>query len=130
MVMFQAVFTLAFFGALRFGKRMANSKVEAANHPLGISNISVGQAGLMVSMRRSKTDQSNHRAQLQLAPLQGQGPCPWWAHKTLLAIRPSRPGLLFMHKDVSFLSSYQFTEVWWVGLVALGLLPQDCIPSG
>lgn len=127
-VMFQAAFTLAFFGALRVGEIVANSKVEATNHPLDVQDISVGQAGVTVSIRRSKTDQKARGARFQLAPLQGLGPCPWRACKAFLAIRPRQVGPLFIHRDGSFLSRYQFTGVLRAGLATLGLPPREFGP--
>lgn len=122
-VLFWVAFTIAFFRALRVWELVANFKLEAAKHPLGIQDVSLSRAGVTLTVKGSKMNQRVHGAQLQ-----GDSPCPWQTCKTFLAICLWKGPPLFIHRDGSFLLRYQFTGVLQAGLAVLGLPLGNFIP--
>lgn len=61
---------------------------------------------------RSNTDQCGRGATVSLHSLAGSLMCPVWFFQAYLAFRPCGPLLLLVHKDGSFLSRFQFVQVF------------------
>lgn len=58
---------------------------------------------------------------MQLFTLSGSQVCPVGAVREFLEARPARGGLFLLHGDGSYLSTFQFTSVFWKSLQAAGL---------
>ncbi|XP_067324630.1 integrase/recombinase xerD homolog [Anolis sagrei] len=114
-------FTTAFFGALRLGEVVANSKSDASNRALQLRDITVQDNALALRIRKSKTDQKGKGVSLFIRGLEPGHLCPVRSLSRFLLTRGSTPGLLFTHRDGSPLTRYQFMAVFRGALQHLGL---------
>ncbi|XP_067323238.1 integrase/recombinase xerD homolog [Anolis sagrei] len=119
--LFTAAFTTAFFGALRLGEVVANSKADASNRALQLRDISVQDNALALRIRKSKTDQLGKGVSLHIRGLEPGHLCPVQSLSRFLTTRGSTPGFLFIHRDGSPLTRYQFMAVFRGALQHLGL---------
>ncbi|XP_069823144.1 uncharacterized protein [Dendropsophus ebraccatus] len=118
-VLFQALFSLAFFGAFRLGELVSFSKISPSG--LLLSDVSISSGILSVLIRFSKTDQLGRGSVLRINAFSGSEVCPIKCLSSYLAIRPAIDGVLFIHEDLSFVTRYQFNRVLRLCLVNLGL---------
>lgn len=108
--LFRAAFSLAFFGAFRVSELVSPSRVRAGG--LAITDVRDTGEELVCLIRRSKTDQRGRGLQVSLHRLPGSAMCPVSAVREYLSARPTGDGPLLMHRDGSFLSVYQFVQVF------------------
>lgn len=116
--LFRASFSLAFFGAFRVSELVSPSRSRAGG--LGIGDVRDTGDGLVCTIRRSKTDQRGRGLQVSLRRLPGSSMCPVLVVREFLAVRPVGDGPLLVHADQSFLSVYQFVQIFRRLLVRLG----------
>ncbi|XP_062836493.1 uncharacterized protein LOC134298886 isoform X1 [Anolis carolinensis] len=119
--LFTAAYTTAFFGALRLGEVVADSKADGSGKALQLRDVSIGQNSLVIRIRQSKTDQGGRGASLSIQGLEPGRLCPVRALSEYLHIRRSSPGTLFIHKNGTPLSRYQFMAIFRSALTGLGL---------
>ena len=120
--LFQAVFTLAFFGLFRVSE-LVWSSAKDPGRPLQMSDIKFilnGKATKVVHiyLRKSKTNQDGRTELIEIYPLDSVV-CPVKALTCYLKHRPSVSNILFCHKDNSPLTRYQFGAVLTKTLSAL-----------
>lgn len=121
--LFRCAFSLAFFGAFRISELVSPSRVTAG----GLCFVDVcgdGEA-LHCFLRRSKTDQQGRGARVSLGKLPGSPVCPVRSFLDYCSMRPSGPSPFLVHLDGSFLSKFQFVQVFRMGLRHLGLSAQE-----
>ncbi|XP_031756677.1 uncharacterized protein LOC116410409 [Xenopus tropicalis] len=121
--LFQAAFALAFFGAFRVGELVSHSKSKPGG--LDIKEVVMGEAGIWVWLRKSKTDTWGKGRQIELARLDGGDICPWGCLRRYLEVRPGSAGPLLAHEDGRPLTRYQFTTIFKLSLERLGKNPKD-----
>lgn len=121
--LFLCAFSLAFFGAFRISELVAPSRVRVG----GLLGTDVRCEGSAVHcfLRRSKTDQAGKGVVVSLRELPGSAMCPVHALRSFVALRPSGAVPLLVHADGTFLSKYQFIQVFRNCLSRLGLEAKD-----
>lgn len=117
--LFSCAFSLAFFGAFRISELVAPSRVRVGGLLHG--DVRCDGLGLHCLLRRSKTDQEGRGVAVSLRELPGSSMCPVQVFRDFLALRPSGPVPLLVHADGTFLSTYQFVQVFRRCLARLDL---------
>lgn len=111
--LFQAVYTLAFFGLFRVGE-LVFSAADQSDRPLYKSDLAVmsnnNTKALKVRIRKSKTNHSRAPDIIQVNEVRGPV-CPVAAMTAYLTIRPSTSHYLFCHMNGVPLTRYQFGAV-------------------
>lgn len=118
-ILFKAVFSIAFFGAFRVGELVSPAKQVAGG--LKMQDVEVKRDRVLLKLGRSKTDQAGKGVKVQLFRLPGSGICPVQVVEEFLLIRPVGEGPLFVHEDRTFLSRFQFIAVFRKCIGAAGL---------
>ena len=108
--LFAAMFTLAFFGFLRVGELVPNTGTEKG-HALLFENIHMyPNSHLEIRIPHSKNDQNGEGTVLNIAARNARI-CPVQKLSAYLRFRPKFDGLLFVHKDGSAVTRYQFSAL-------------------
>lgn len=98
--MLWAACTLGFFGFLRAGE--FTSTPRGGNPPISLADVSVDSretpTQLAIVLRFSKTDPSGNGCTIHIGR-SGSNVCPVAAMLAYLAVRPSTPGPLLVHRD-------------------------------
>ncbi|XP_077311195.1 uncharacterized protein LOC143930594 [Lithobates pipiens] len=118
-LLFNAAFSLAFFGALRLGEFSASNKSSCAI--LLDSDVFVSSDSITICIRRSKTDQVGKGRMIKLGRAGYIPICPVQNNLNFIAFRPFFHGSFFIHNDLSPLTRYQFSSVLSSCLKTLGL---------
>lgn len=121
--LFRAAFSLAFFGAFRVSELVAPSRSRVGG--LLVEDVCLKGCVLECVIRRSKTDQLGRGARVVLQQLLGSPMCPVRVVQDYLEVRDCCGGPLLVHKDGSFLSTYQFVQVFRKGLERMGLVAKE-----
>lgn len=110
--LFQAAYTLAFFGFFRVSDIVGQPRVPDGRMGMQFIDVTFDNFSLDVHLKHSKTDQSGTGCHVNI-PQVGSAPevCPVTAMKRFLQVRPQTPGPLFVHFDGSQLTRYQFQAV-------------------
>ncbi|XP_069139157.1 integrase/recombinase xerD homolog [Argopecten irradians] len=122
-LLFKTAFCLTFFGLFRVGEVVYTS--IKSQSPLLVSDMSVTDKGLEVILPRSKTDQYGRSTKLFIPKIQGSSVCPYGNMVSYMKIRPGNPGLLFIHKNNSPLTRYQFSAILRKAIIYLGIPHQN-----
>lgn len=85
--------------------------------------VVVVERTLECCVRRSKTDQEGKGAVVALHELAGSDMCPVQAFRFYSSLRNLTPGPLLIHEDGSYLSRYQFVQVFRKSLNRIGVDP-------
>lgn len=88
---------------------------------VGLCNWPMSSWGLQLALQFSKTDQTGKGALISLGACDDTVLCPVLAVRQYLALHGATGGCLFLHKDLSLLTRYQFWWVTWKALDGLGL---------
>lgn len=108
--MFQAAFTLAFWGLFRVGELTA-SGANSDKRILALSDIKVKDSKLVVHIRFSKTDQLGKGVTLEIPKALDNSVCPVASMTEYLKVRSRIEGPLFQHFSGSALTRYQFSTI-------------------
>lgn len=116
-------FPWRFFGAFRISELVAPSRLRVGG--LVFSDVRCNGLSLKCFLRRSKTDQAGRGALVSLDSLPGSPVCPVGVFLAYQAVRPSGGVPLLVHLDGSFLSRFQFIQVFRQCLSRLGVEPRE-----
>lgn len=122
-VLFQTAFTVAFFAATRISELLPKSKSDKSQRAIQVDDVTIGEEGMSVRFRCSKTDQLRRGQAIFLnrAPL-GQI-CPVGSLERYLRVRPPVAGSLFVHASGVPLTQFQFLAVFKKAVMKVGLSP-------
>nr|XP_056703111.1 integrase/recombinase xerD homolog [Euleptes europaea] len=123
--LFEAAFSLAFFGAFRLSELVAQSRHDLTSRALLLGDICLHNSTLTIVVRRSKTDQVGKGMSVRLHKATTVRPCPIRALKRFLAIRPHIKGCLLIHADYTPLTRYQFISVFKASVGSMGFPTSD-----
>ena len=112
-LLFQAAFSLAFFGFFRVGEITSTGKGDVTIHKvLSIHDIRWSDDGhLVLHLRFSKADQLGRGATIKVARQPNISICPVQALQRYLSVRPQSSGPLFCHSNSQPLTRYQFSAI-------------------
>lgn len=88
-----------------------------------VSDVRCQGGSLACVLRRSKTDQERRGSLVSLRALDGSPMCPVQGFVAFMGVCPVGPVPLLIHEDGSFLSRFQFVQVFRQGLERLGVDP-------
>lgn len=117
--MFRCAFALTFFGAFNISELVAPSRTREGG--LHHEDVRCDGSVLCCLLRRSKTDQTGRVTVMSLHGLAGSAMCLVQAFGSYISLRPVGSAPLLVHADGSFLSRFQFVQVFRQCLVGLGL---------
>ena len=100
---------------------LAKAKKDRTGAALLLSDVNCSDKGVVIMLRRSKTDQKGRGARIVLHPSVLPDICPVRALTAYFAKRGNNAGFLFCHSDGGPLTKYQFWTVAKRALVATGL---------
>ncbi|XP_054841826.1 integrase/recombinase xerD homolog [Eublepharis macularius] len=123
--LFHTAFSLAFFGALRAGELVAGSRADTSGRALSFTDVSWSPRQVLISIRRSKTDQRGKGAAVCLRASRRGPVCPVRAVGAYLQVRPPQQGPFLIHRDLSPLTRYQFASLLRACLEMAGLPPSQ-----
>ena len=109
-VMFQAIFSLAFFAFLRVGEIVFTTQQDS-DRAIQISDVKMMDTYMEITIRKSKTDQLGSGTTLRISELKEQNVCPVQAMQSYLAIRSNGNGYLFVHFNKKQVTRSQFAKV-------------------
>ena len=109
-LLFKAVFSVAFFGALRVGEFTAINKSSSSF--LRFNHIRVQDGCLFIFLCRSKSMPVGKGCWFSLSSSPNDSLCPVSQVERYLAVRPTHPDSFFVHSDLSPLTRYQFSAVF------------------
>ncbi|XP_069507368.1 uncharacterized protein [Ambystoma mexicanum] len=118
--LFRAACALAFFGALRVSELVATGKADDSGRALAPGDVTFMEDGLMVKVRKSKTDQAGKGASIKLRRAAEQASCPTWLLSHYMTMRPAGGKYLLIHRDGSPLTIFQFRKVLAVAFKRAG----------
>lgn len=110
-LLFSTAFSVAFFGFLRIGEMIAGGKSGDNSRIIQVSDVSMYDENVKITLRFSKTDQLGKSATLLFYRSQQKQICPVTLLKEFLQVRPKVPGPLFCHFDGQPVTRYQFTSI-------------------
>lgn len=121
--LFQAVFSLAYFGLFRVGELVFTGHRQSG-HPVRYNDIKVISECLKVRIGISKTNQYGKPVCLNIPAIQNEFICPVNTMQRYLSARGFFPGNLFCHSNSSPLTRYQFSAVLSKAISHAGLSSQ------
>ena len=86
----------------------------------GFQDVRVEGDRVVIMLRRSKTDQVGRGIRVVLYALPGSEVCPVRTVGEFVCVRPIGLGAFFTHRDGTFLSKFQFVQVFRKCLCAAG----------
>lgn len=112
-LLFQAAFSMAFFGFFRVGEITGpNCKASVLHKLVSIQDVQcISDGVLKVKLRFSKTDQLGKGVIIMLAKQSDPILCPVRAIQSYLSMRPPSLGPLLIHQNGRVLTRYQFSAV-------------------
>ncbi|XP_033369801.1 uncharacterized protein LOC107202702 [Parus major] len=122
-LLFRALFTVAFFGALRIGEMVAKHRNVLQPELLYLSDIQLMARKVLLFLPYSPVDQERHVISLALS---GEPwVCPVLALRSYLTARSQQEGPLFVHSDLRSVTKREFLAVLRCALSLLGLCPEQ-----
>ncbi|KAI1238259.1 hypothetical protein IHE44_0012977 [Lamprotornis superbus] len=122
-LLFRALFTVAFFGALRIGEMVAKHRNVLQPELLYRSDLQLMERKVLLFLPYSLVGQERHVISLALS---GEPwVCPVLALRSYLAVRPRLEGPLFVHSDSRTVTKREFLAVLRCALRMLGLCPEQ-----
>ncbi|XP_074721031.1 uncharacterized protein LOC141941992 [Strix uralensis] len=122
-VLFRAMFTVAFFGALRIEEMVANHQNLAQPELLYLSDLQLTEGSANLCLHTSHMGQERYLIQLRLS--REMWVCPVEALRLYVAARPQGEGPLFMHSDSMAVTKREFLTVFRCALGLAGLPPSQ-----
>ncbi|KAJ7414493.1 putative tyrosine recombinase [Willisornis vidua] len=118
-LLFRALFTVAFFGALRIGEMVAKHRNVLQPELLYLSDVQLTERKVVLLLHSSSVGQERHIISLALS---GEPwVCPVLALRSYLTVRSRLEGPLFMHLDNRTVTKREFLTVLRCALGLLGL---------
>ncbi|KAJ7395779.1 hypothetical protein BTVI_151636 [Pitangus sulphuratus] len=122
-LLFRALFTVAFFGALRIGEIVAKHRNVLQPELLYLSDLQLTERKVVLFLHNSPVDQERHMISLALS---GEPwVCPVLALRSYVSVRSQLEGPLFMHLDNRTVTKREFLTVFRCALGLLGLCPEQ-----
>ncbi|KAK2518316.1 hypothetical protein Q9966_014357 [Columba livia] len=122
-MLFRAIFTVAFFGALRIGEMVAKHRDVVQPELLYLSDLQLMERRVVFFLRNSPVGQERHVISLGLS---GEPwVCPVLALRSYLTVRSQLEGPLFVHSDNRTVTKREFLRVLRWALRLLGLSPEQ-----
>ncbi|KFQ34251.1 hypothetical protein N331_00829, partial [Merops nubicus] len=122
-ILFRAMFTVAFFGALRVEEMVANRATAAQPELLYLSDVWLSEGVANLCLHTSYMGQERYLIQLRLS--KEMWVCPVEALRTYVAARPRGEGPLFVHLDSRAVTKREFLAVFRRALGLAGLPPKQ-----
>lgn len=122
--LFEAAFSLAFFGFLRLSEFTCNSKRSTETEMLLAHDVRVEGHTVFISLRHSKSNQFGRPQVITLAESNNNATCPVQAVKKFMAMRPTRSPSFFCHFDRTPLTRYEFQAILKKATAFTGLADQ------
>ena len=110
-LLFSTAFSVAFFGFLRVGEMVADSKTSDTSRIILISDVAILSGNISITLRFSKTDQLGKSVTLVFYPCEQKQICPVSLIKRYMQVRPKIQGPLFCHYSGEPLTRYQFATI-------------------
>ena len=122
-LLFTAAFTTAFFGFFRIGELVGQKK--GSYKGLEIKDVKVSQTNVRIHLPTSKTDQLK-KGEIVTIPRVTNNPtvCPVQSLSKFIDTRPESSSMLFVHRNGSQLTRYQFQAVLKKASKFLGWQPK------
>lgn len=122
-MLFRAIFTVAFFGALRIGEMVVKHRDVVQPELLYLSDLQLMERRVVFFLRNSPVGQERHVISLGLS---GEPwVCPVLALRSYLTVRSQLEGPLFVHSDNRTVTKREFLRVLRWALRLLGLSPEQ-----
>ncbi|KFZ49717.1 hypothetical protein N338_12655, partial [Podiceps cristatus] len=118
-VLFRAMFTVAFFGALRIEEMVANRQNTAQTELLYLSDLQLTEGGANLCLHTSHMGQERFLIHLRLS--KEMWVCPVEALRIYVAARPQGEGPLFVHLNSMAVTKREFLTVFHCALGLAGL---------
>ncbi|KFP79988.1 hypothetical protein N310_13815, partial [Acanthisitta chloris] len=122
-MLFRAMFTVAFFGALRIEEMVAIHQNTAGQELLYLSDLQLTEGRAILCLHTSPVDQQRHLIQLRLS--KEKWVCPVEALRVYVAARPRGEGPLFVHANCMTVTKREFLTVFHRALGFAGLPPNQ-----
>ncbi|KAM9579081.1 uncharacterized protein ACIB01_004799 isoform 1-T1 [Guaruba guarouba] len=122
-LLFHALFTVAFFGALRIGEMVAKHRDVLQPELLYLSDLQLMERRVAFHLRNSSVDQERHVISLGLS--EEPWVCPVLAVQNYMSVRSQLEGPLFIHLDNTAVTRRDFLTVLRGALQLLGLRPEQ-----
>lgn len=122
--MFEAAFSIAFFGFLRLNEFTSPNKRTKPEDTLSDRDIKIEGQTVIISLRHSKTNQCGRPQIIKLAKSDNNSACPVQAITRYMAIRPTRAKPFFCHFDNTPLTRYEFQAILKKATNFIGLTDQ------
>lgn len=122
-LLFRAIFTVAFFGALRIEEMVANHRNTAQSELLYLSDLQLTEDSAYLFLHPSHMGQQNYFIQLRLC--KEVWVCPVEALRIYMAARPRGEGPLFVHLNSTAVTKREFLTVFYSGLKFAGFAPNQ-----
>ncbi|KFP87992.1 hypothetical protein N311_08172, partial [Apaloderma vittatum] len=122
-LLFRAVFTVAFFGALRIEEMVTTRQNIAQPELLYFSDLQLTEGSANLCLHTSHMGQERYLIQLRLS--KEMWVCPVEALRNYVAVRPRGEGPLFVHLDNMTVTKKEFLTVFRHALGLAGLPPKQ-----
>ncbi|XP_063192198.1 uncharacterized protein LOC134516188 isoform X2 [Chroicocephalus ridibundus] len=122
-ILFRAMFTVAFFGALRIEEMVANHQNTAQPELLYLSDLQLTEGSANLCLHTSHMGQERFLIQLRLS--REMWVCPVEALRIYVAARPQGEGPLFVHSDSMAVTKREFLTIFRCALGLVGLPPNQ-----
>ncbi|KFP18025.1 hypothetical protein Z169_05660, partial [Egretta garzetta] len=122
-VLFRAMFTVAFFGALHMEEMVANDQNTAQPELLCLSDLQLTEGVANLCLHTSHMGQERFLVQLRLS--KEMWVCPVEALRVYVAARPQGEGPLFVHSDSMAVTKRECLMVFRRALGLAGLPPNQ-----
>ncbi|XP_062498400.1 uncharacterized protein LOC134175951 [Pezoporus occidentalis] len=122
-LLFRALFTVAFFGALRIGEMVAKHRGVLQPELLHLSDLQLMERRVAFHLRNSPVGQERHVISLGLS--EEPWVCPVLAVQNYMIVRSQLEGPLFIHLDNTTVTKRDFLTVLRGALQLLGLCPEQ-----
>lgn len=110
-LLFSTAFSVAFFGFLRIGEMVAESKTSDNSRVILISDVDLHNQQVAITLRFSKTDQLGKSTTLVFYPCEQKHICPVALLRRYVHDRPTIQGPLFCHYNGLPVTRYQFSTM-------------------
>ncbi|XP_061235747.1 uncharacterized protein LOC133226341 [Neopsephotus bourkii] len=122
-LLFRALFTVAFFGALRIGEMVAKHRGVLQPELLHLSDLQLMERRVAFHLRNFSVGQERHVISLGLS--EEPWVCPVLAVQNYMIVRSQLEGPLFIHLNNTAVTKRDFLSVFRGALRLLGLCPEQ-----
>ncbi|KFW83870.1 hypothetical protein N305_00257, partial [Manacus vitellinus] len=122
-ILFRAMFTVAFFGALRIEEMVANHQNILQPELLYLNDLQLTERSAHLCLHTFHMGQQRYLIQLRLS--EEMWVCPVEALRIYVAARPQRQGPLFVHSNSMAVTKREFLAVFCRALRFAGLSPNQ-----